>query len=339
MSINYTTDKLCETTRLLENITSSDTVFSDRNLIDFMNIELRSSIIPLVKQCREDYLTVTKDFVFNANNPLYNSQIEIPSDSVGLSLRDVYCLDSNGNFYNVPRLDPTQAATFNATSFPYAGATSNNFYGGYAGFYLQGNYLQLFPASVAQANTFRLTFHRRPAQLVPIEDCGRIIQINSNMVTLNATPSFWNLTATLDAIGPNTTFEYVEDKGIEQKVYASYTPLINLVPTDINGQIIEFDQNIVDQLSVGDYIVEHSTAPFVQYLPIESYDLLCQAAANRALQSLNDQEAFRTGQQKFNKMASDMVNMISPRVENKPKVISSFGNGIGSHMRRGRYGY
>lgn len=326
MPQNYTSEALIEKVRRYENITADGTVYDDQQILDFINDEIELNTLSIIKSVREDYLIFTRDYSFGQNSDL--SQIEIPNYTSGLALRDVYCLDNQGNFYNVPKLAPQEAASMN--SFNY-----NSAWVQFAGFYIQGNYLQLFPSTVSQGATFRLTFIRKPNTLILNQDAARIIAINGTLVTVDNPNPNWTAQTLFAFIRQNAPFEFVESTATAKAKYASYTPLSDVPVSDLNGQDLTVAADVAADLTVGDIVCEAGFSPVIQFLPVESYNVIAQGAAVGILHALNDIESERSANARYKMMVERMTTLISPRVQAKAKVMNSLGNGIGSFGRLG----
>lgn len=339
--IDYTVDNLVAQVRLSENLQDASQAFTDNDIIEFMNEELQITVVPIVESVRESYFTVTKDFVF-LNNNSNNNVIPIPNEATGLRLQNVFVIDSSAQFYNLPLLTATQAAGY--SNVWNAGNNSPAWNFGNAGFYVQGNNLELYPYTIAAGNTFRLLYHRKPNQLVGSSNSGQIIAINviSGLLTMNNIPSYWDANIKLDFIQSTPTFDFVPNAFVTNLVYSTPATLTNQPVTQApNANTVFVDPLIADQLSVGQYVTETGTAPVVQYLPTDIYPLLKESTAIRCLRALNDIEAEQMAIQKFKQMATNVVNnLTSPRVEDKPKkIIPQNSVGRSSRISSGRWGY
>lgn len=334
MAKRYDVDTLISQVRLSENLPDGAQVFSDDDILVFMNEELQITVNPLILQCREDYFTVTKDFTFPAGESSGNT-IEIPTEAMGYKLRDVYVCDSIGNFINLPRFTPTQAASFGA-NFNLSNYGNYGAWQTIAGFYIQGNTLEIYPYTAAQNNSFRLLYHKRPAELVTLSECGKIIAINvvNGLLSLDNIPSTWTADTLIDLVDDNPPFNYIKDQFAANKRYATPATLTEQAfASTPSGNQVFVDPILADQLTVGQYVCETGTAPFVQFLPPDVYPLLKEATAIRCLRALNDTEAEQMAIQKFKAMSGNVVSGLTiPRVEGKPKKLIS-NNSIGRYSR------
>jgi hypothetical protein len=313
---------LVQRAKLQELIPSSDVTFTDDQVVALMDQELRSYVVPLVENCRQEHFVVTRDYVLPPVTGTVNVEnyVEIPDEATGLSLRDVYVTDGQGNFANIPRLSPEQVASRSTTV--WWGTTNANTTFGTGGFYLQGNRLYLFPYTLANNRPIRLTFNRKPARLTKTANAAQIIHIDNDTVTLGSTLSQWSTGQYVDFIQNKLPHDYVTDVHASQSLYSSAIPLTAVPIGSASGMSLTFEDGITDSLRVGDWVVSHGYSPFAQLIPLEATNVLVQAVATRMLEALGDREGQAAAQKKLEKMAHDTVTMISPRVQGKTQKVS-----------------
>ena len=316
---------LLKRAKLQEMIPSSDVTFSDADLLELMNQELLSSVVPLIITAREEYMVVTRDYTLPAINAgqITNVQnwITIPAEATGLRLRDVYMLDSIGNFVNLPRLNPEQIASY--TTIAFMGTSGIGWTGGYGGFYLQGNRLYIYPYWSANVRSIRITYERRPAKLNLTSDSAQIYSIVGDTITVGPSSGIWTPGSYVDFVQNDTPHDYVTDVTATQALYTSPIPLQAVQIQDVSGSSYTFQYGVTDSLKVGDWMCNYGYAPFAQFLPPEASPLLVQLTSLRALEALGDREGQQMALEKYKKMAHDLTNLISPRVEGKSKKVSN----------------
>lgn len=321
------TSTLLRRAKLQEMIPSSDVTFSDNDLLELMNQELLTAVVPLVQSAREEYMIVTRDYILPAiqGGQVTNVKnwIEIPEEATGLRLRDVYMLDSIGNFVNLPRLNPEQVASYSSMPYLATGGANIAWSGGYGGFYIQGNRLMIYPYWAANQRNMRLTFARRPAKMCITTEAAQILTISGNNVTVGATTSGWTTGSYVDFVKNATPHDYVSDLSATQALYTSPIPLQAVPVLSNSGTTLVFDPLVVSSLSVGDWVCNNGYAPFAQFIPGEASALLVQLVGLRALEALGDREGQQMALEKYKKMAHDLLNLISPRVEGKSKKVSN----------------
>lgn len=321
--------------KLQEMVPNSDVTFSDADIMELMGQELLSTIVPLVAGVREEYMVVTRDYVLPTQNAGQTSNVvnwlEIPEEATGLRLRDVYVTDNNGNFTNLPRLNPEQVAAF--TNMSWFGPSMNTWAGsGYGGFYVQGNRLFLYPYVMASNRAVRLTFERRPAKLNLTAYSAQIINITGNDVTVGPTVSSWTANQYVDFVKNATPHDYVADQSATQALYTSAVPLQAVLVGAASGSTYTFDSAVIASLSVGDWMCTNGYAPFAQFIPTEASNVLVQATSVRLLEALGDREGQKFAQDKLDRYSRDLVKLIEPRVVGKTKKLSN-PNSLASNSR------
>lgn len=312
---------LIQRAKLQEMVPNSDVTFSDSDIIVLMNQELMSTIVPLVQSAREEYMVVTRDYQFPAVTGTVNVQnfLEIPDEATGLRLRDVYVIDSQGNFGNLPRLSPEQVASNNPGFWGNLGTS----YNGYGGFYLQGNRLYLYPYSIASNQAMRLTFTRRPASLISTSGAAQIQAIVGDSVVVGPTVGQFIPGQYVAFIKNAVPHDYVTDLSATQSLYSSPVGLDAVPITTVSGSTLTFDPAVVASLNVGDWMTPYGTSPFAQFIPQEASNCLVQITAVRLLEALGDRDGQNMAIQKYTKMAKDLLDLITPRVDGKAKKVTN----------------
>ena len=109
--------------------------------------------------------------------------------------------------------------------------------------------------------------------------------------------------------------------------------LVNVALTSVSGTTYGVPTGVGALLSVGQWVSPTGYAPVFQYIPVESYNILCQAAAIRCLRALNDREAEQMAIEKYKDMVENYLFLIEPRVQGKPKKF----NNINSVLQSSRF--
>lgn len=303
----YTTTDLIASIKRKASIPISQATFSTQDLVDYMNDELESVITPMIMNVREDFFIAYKDFSVTSST----TDFEIPARAIGMRIRDVVLVDNAGgdeSFTNLPRLTLEQISSAGINS-----ANTNNY--AYAGFYLEGNTIKLYPATGWGNQTLRVYYFKRPATLVPVNSTGKILSIDSgtSTVTLDYVPSTWTTATVVDAVSPNQPFN---------------NPALELTISNIAGYDVTLSS--VSALTVGDYISVTGESPIPQ-IPVEGHQLLMQGAKIQIMDSLNDERAYNTAVQKYAQMERSFLDTITPRVDGQYKKVVSrnplFGGG------------
>lgn len=90
---NFTFDNLVTSVQLRAVLPSTPTLYTPSSIIQLMDEEMRTDIIPLVKTLNEEFWVTNYDQQVQANVQSYS----IPNRATAQGLRDVVFVDSNGN--------------------------------------------------------------------------------------------------------------------------------------------------------------------------------------------------------------------------------------------------
>lgn len=296
MARDYTTASLINSLKLRASIPTSQTLFTDQDLVDFMTQEMHNVMVPAIHSVREEFFVTYEDTVLVGGQAAY----DIPSRAVGAHLRDVQLVDSNGNLGALTRINPDALSSPSFLGVPYSIPT---------GFYIQGNkvYLSPTPSSSISGYSVRLKYERRPNDLCLIQNGPRITGIDSGtgVITLTGVPSGWTTSLTYDIISSVPHFNTIaENKSITAKT--SNTVTMTTIPSGV----------AVDQ-----YMAEAGFSPIPQ-IPYEGFFVLAQFGAAKALEAQNDDNATRVRDIAM-KMLEDFLKVITPRVDGEAEIVVS----------------
>ena len=304
---DYTTTALIAAIKRRGSFPNSQSLFSNQDLIDIANDELWDTVVPWLMANREEYLVSYKDITLAANE----KTIDIPQNAMGMKLRDVVVVTNPGmsqeTTYALARTSPDEIASgnLNGSILPFLSSC----------FYIQNNQVIIWPAPSSET-IFRLSFFRRPNQLIATTSCGQVTSVdtNTNEVVLDNVPVSWTAGDTFDIISNTPAFDAVLE--VDEAVVVS-NPTVQL--TDVTG------------VSVGDWVCLTGESPIAQ-VPLELHHLLAQAAVVKCLESQKDAEGMQLAQAKLNEMFMRFAAIVSPRVDGRLKCVNSnigssvFGN-------------
>ena len=299
MANSHTTTEMIAALQRKISMPISQATFTNQDIIDFLDDEMRSTIVPIIMDTREEFFIAYEDFTLSDDSNI----VQIPTKAIGERLRDVVIIDGSNEEYitNVPRLSLEQIAASGVR-----GRGSYN-YGTY-GFLVEANSIKLYPTNGWTGDTIRLYYFRRPGKLVPVGDTGKITAINGSIVSVDNVPATWAVNDEVDVICGSQPFGTV---GTELTI----TNIANLDLTldDVTG------------LTIGDYVCEVNQSPIAQ-VPIEAHDLLVQSAKVQILEALDDERNWKTSVKKYDIMLTNFIKTITPRVDGQPKKIISRNN-------------
>lgn len=345
--MDQTTYGLINLVKQKETIPDSGAAYSDSVLLNYLDQALKAFIVPAVESVLEEHFVVTMDTQmpaipsYPAGSPPTNvaNTVNIPGESTGLRLRDVYIVGTDGSFYNLPRLTPSQAASQSFGS-PWAPAVTtsnaNQFLGG---FFLQGNQVQIYPYGLASQKIVRITYQRAPADLCLTSEAGQVVAINGDVVTLDTVHNDWFGGIThVNAISNQLPHDFVQDATVPVTVYTSYAPLNDMLLVNCVGNIITLPAGTGANIQVGDWICPAGKSVFAQNIPKELLPSLIQKAAAMCIHAAGDAEGYKMAQAEYVEMIRMGLLQIAPRVIGKPiKIIptnSPFKASRGSNWGR-----
>jgi len=302
--ITYTTDELINAVKDIVTVPTSQGLFLPGNFVRLMNLELHKKLIPAIKKVREDYFVVTQDTALVNGTNLYR----MPSRAIGGTLRDISVLESDGVSERLlPRLSPEVLK-------------SNSMVSGdrYYGYVFQGGFIKYIPTPAnVNGEKLRMTYERRPSNLVLTTDAGRITDITGSDVTLASIPSSWTTSTTFDILRADPMFESVGD---------------DLAVTVVNGTVLTFSSLPTDA-AVGMWVSQSGLTPVPQ-LPYEGALVLAELAAVKVLQSLKDVSGTKEAKQQAKDDLDFFISTITPRNVGAVKKLNNRG-GIFQFSRLG----
>lgn len=169
-----TSDELVKTVQRKMSMPLSQNTFGYNDILDFCNDEMFGSQVPSVLEFHEEYFVFVQTLPILPNKRRYT----IPTRAIGMKLRDVKWQDSNGNLFDMTRVNPEEKAFYQQNI-----GTSETI----SKYYIEGNDLVLLPAlTITTALTLYFYYFLRPNQLVANNRAAVITSFNNQITTLNA---------------------------------------------------------------------------------------------------------------------------------------------------------
>jgi hypothetical protein len=251
--MSYTTNDLLEIIRAKAFIPSTQSTFTDDDLLALATDEMRDNIVPQIKQCREEYYLVSEDFTVTSEKPY----VRIPTRAIGGALREVSRIQGNQE-YNLTRKS-VEDRPYENTS----GVTDS--------FYIQGN--KLYPLRIS-GDTIRLYYYVRPSKLVSTNQAVQVTGIDrvTGVITTGALPSSWGSTGIIDILEKDAGFDL-----LGRSISATFG----------TGQITVTPSDIPIELETGDWISLEDTSPVPQ-IPVEFFPYLAQAVVVQVFDRLRN---------------------------------------------------
>lgn len=290
----YIVDSLLPMLRLLPLMPSVQALFTDDDLVNIMNFEMDSKIVPMMDNQAEEYGVYLFDIAYS--NTV--TQYDMPTRAMAGKLRAVSFVDPNSNEVRIPRLRVEDImSNVNATGLAINPALW--------GFYLQNNKVITYLSSVNGGSsafpTLRLRYLRQPNTLVLSSACGEITAISGNVVTVDAIPTTFTTSVTYDLISnvPQMFVSYGDD----------------LTITSIVGLNITFSATVSSKLQVGDWVCLAGQSPIPQIPWNPGFQLLLQLSAAKCLEIHGDTQGFNVAMSQAADMKNYFISVLTPRVD------------------------
>ena len=298
----YTTDSLLPMLRLLPLMPSVQALFSDSDLVNIMDFEMSSKILPMIDNQAEEYFIQSDNIIYNQSIRVY----PLPTRATADKLRSVSFVDSNFNEIRIPRLRPEDImSNVNATGLAINPALW--------GFYLQNDnihlYLGSYSGSTQAYKYLRLRFVRMPSTLVQESACGQIVTVDDNVITVNSVPA------------PATFLTTVKYDIVANSPQMFVSKGDDLTVTSIAGNVITFTSipsypaSAVPGPQVGDWVCLAMQSPIPQIPFKPGFQFLLQLSAAKCLEIHGDTQGFNIAMSQAADMKEFFISVITPRVD------------------------
>lgn len=165
-----TTSDLVITTRRRASIPAEETAFSDQDVIDILNEEMQSYIMPIVIRLHEDFYLYDDQVSIESNKTKY----KIPYRATGNKLYDVQYQDAQGNKYEMSR---TTVGARPEYSDYYK-------YRDHLKFYAKGDSIVILDDNPRATDSLVFTYYLSPNELVKDVNGAKITAIGNEFETV-----------------------------------------------------------------------------------------------------------------------------------------------------------
>lgn len=285
----YTTARLLASIERKSFSPSNQVTFSTADILSLADEVTKSELLPAILEAREEFFVFLKDYSITADLASY----AIPARGIGMMLREVTKVNSNGDITNLVKVDP---ATLHNLSTSSASPEA---------FYLQGNDIVLWPTPSTTQDTLRVRFFLRPGDLVETTAAAVVATIDTatNIITVTTIPSTWATGSIFDLSKKDGAHEYRS---------------IDNTSTLISGTSITLP-SLPTGLAVGDYVSLSGESALVQ-LPSEFVPVLADLVAAEMLMNMN-QPSGKDLHVRALKRLETAQRLITPRVIGEPDTI------------------
>lgn len=273
--MDFTCAGLIEQISRKGSIPDNQTLYTNSDLIKFLNEELQNKIVPYVASIMEDYFLAEKTYQADGNTKEYL----IPTDSIGNKVKSISVWNDGIQLNQQPRLD------------------YNNLVSTVHGYYIFNNKIIFYPKPI-MSNTIKISYYKRPNNITDLY--YKITGISSNSVsttlTVDIDPTALSNGTSIDIISKNSPFVINLNTSITSTTSTTIViPLTTLV-------------------NVGDYVSLEGSSAFPQ-IPQEIIPLLVQAVEVRIMESMGDYNAFQASVATYQQMSMDNMILITNRNE------------------------
>ena len=284
------TDEFIKKVRSNAQIPDNQTTFTDEVLLDYANLEISLSAIPVMVQSNRTFFVTSKYIDIKSNENRYT----IPYRSVGEALRELAFVDENNNLFNLEQVDIA-----NLYAFQYYDSTQTQYSGDPERFYIENNDIVIYPVpSSGDAGQLKMSYYLRPSELVAPSQAAQVDEVNGNRVIFLSKPD--SLLNTVDIISK---------QGNQSKLVSES------VSIEFDDQLAHFYIDLKDasDIEAGDWICNEDQSPVVQ-LPHEVIAYLVTCVTIRYYASQGDQAKESSENRRMKKQEENLMKILGPRV-------------------------
>lgn len=295
------TDTLIESVKRRGMLPTSQKTFKEEDFLSFANEEIDMGIIPHILSFHEDYLLDMESLIIDGST----NRFKIPNRAIGNKIRDVRFRDTNGNLYEMTRIQKEDEMYFQFSSGT-SNSTSRTFM-------IEADEVVLSQGTLPGAGGFlEIVYYLRPNQLVSEDRICRIVSIdtNTNIVEIDSFPS--NFTG-------ETLFDITSSKSPYKLIAMEIEP--TALPSSSN--LFFTFSTLPDNLNINDVIALPEETCIPQF-PVELHSMLAQRIAIRCLEALGDSQGLNNAMVKLQEMELKTGSVIDDRVEGSPRKINNF---------------
>ncbi len=298
-TVNQTDNSIVDSVQTHILMPLSGNTLDEARIIEFLDEEMRSTIMPLISAAQEEFYVQNYDQTPVAGTYSYT----IPPRASFATWRDVVWVDSSGNEINMTNLPPEYVKI----TYPVGNLPPLYTYG----FVLSNDKINIWPpnATIPTQYILRMKIKRRPNHLTGYLNCGQVTQINTGTGVISLSVNgdgTWTTATTFDVIPNSPQFtSRADDKAVTNVDNTLNTVTVSTIPTG---------------LVVGDWFCP-ATLSCIPQIPYDLFPLLSQRGVIRCLEALGDLQNLQVAERKYQDMAADFARTVSPRILGTSKKI------------------
>jgi hypothetical protein len=258
----------------------------------------------------EDFFLYTSEVEVTQNQNSY----KIPARAGGVRLRDVQFRDTNGNLYELTRVEAQDIPAYNSSN---SGDSTS-------AFYIRNNRVVLLPensAGSSRPGSLVFYFYMTPNEIVSEDRAAVITSINTSTgeIGLDGLPTDSNDT---QLFSTSTKLDLVSQDS------PHVCEAFDVLPTAVNPTTNTITLSLTDipsSLQVGDYVNLACESVFPQ-IPREQHMQLAMRVAMRCMTALGDLQGYQNLKDELEETKRNTTAIIDNRVEGAPrKVVNRHG--------------
>lgn len=300
MSRVLTTDGLVRSVRTRGSIPSDTAAYTDEVIIDILNEEIDVGLLTKLMDVAEEHLVVYDELDIVPGQ----REFKVPYRAVGNKLRDVFLMDSAGNFTECTRIsleDQSEHSRYSTSS-----------YNRLAQFFIMNDKIIFASTSLPNFSKVRMYYYMRPNKLVSDSEACQITSIDrvGGVVAVSNLPSTFSSLPQIDFIANKTPNKII-----------SFDNVITGVSINTNPATFTLNPNLIpEELAVGDWIARAEETP-IPNIPTEWQPVLAQRAVVFLMESMGDTEGLQNAQRKLAMMENNVQVITNDRAEGSPQKI------------------
>ena len=302
MSRVLTTDGLINSVRTRGSIPSDTATYTDEVIVDVLNEEIDVGLLTSILTNSEEYLVTYKDVPIDTSSSRY----KIPYRAIGNKLRDVFLVDSGGNYYECTRLSLEEKGDYANHSVSNVNQLNR--------FYVENDSIVFLNSTLSNFASVRFYYYLRPNKLVLEKDACKITAINrtTGIISVNNIPTDFSSLPQIDFIANKTPNKVI-----------SFDINITAISSNTNPKTITLAiADIPSDLEIGDWIAGAEETP-IPNIPTEWQPVLAQRAAVFFMESMGDTESLTNARAKLAQMEKSVTLLTDNRVEGAPQKIKN----------------
>lgn len=290
-----------------------------QDIINTLDDQNKNFLIPLINALNEEFFVQQFDIPIPATG--WSGIIPIPSDAIGLDLRDVWA--SGGiaspnqvtNWAGCRRVNPNQF-NYPTSTFNWLGAVGPPYY-------VENNQIKFFvPAGLNTSTGFtviRFRYFKKPSTLCSRANCAQVLATDTTLNTITL-----DNTNTALSYSTGQTFDFLQQTQPYRFDAYQITPSF----VNVTGAIttLSVDATTAADVEVGDLCCPTGTAPLLQYMPEEANAVLCQSVVCRMQDSQGNDAAKTRADKALADYVSALQRLLTPKVADQMKVMVSQGD-------------